>query len=206
MPPPKLVAGKVHVGCGPVALPGWLNVDNQPYPAVDQLLDVTKEWPFEDVKYIFAEHFIEHLSYQQAVAFLRECRRALRDDGILRLSTPNLDWVWLTHYAFPAGDGVSAIDACFNLNRAFHGWGHQFLYNEQTLAATLHEAGFSTAITQNYGESRDPELHGLEHHDRSPDLGSVSHILIMEASGRGGVFPEEAARMRGEFLRDVVVR
>src|SRR5688572_1785254 len=84
---------KLHLGCGPLALPGWLNIDNEPYAGVDRVLDVTAGLPFEDVQFIFAEHFIEHLSFDASTALMRECRRVLREDGVLRLSTPNLDWV-----------------------------------------------------------------------------------------------------------------
>ena len=89
---------KLHVGCGQVALPGWVNIDNQPLRGVDRVLDVTQGLPFRDVSFIFAEHFIEHLSWEDGLKFLKECRRALSDGGVLRLSTPKLDWVWATHY------------------------------------------------------------------------------------------------------------
>src|SRR5438046_4862528 len=129
---------KLHIGCGPQILRGWINVDNAEYPGVDRIHDVTQGLPFEDVSHIFAEHFIEHLPYPDALALMRECRRVLRDDGVLRLSTPNLDWVWFTHYK-PLGqmNDQEEVQACFALNRAFRGWGHQFLYNERALQATL---------------------------------------------------------------------
>src|SRR5688500_20406672 len=76
---------KLHLGSGPQRLEGWLNVDNLPYPGVDRVLDVTAGLPFEDVQFIFAEHFIEHLQFDAAVALMRECRRVLRDEGVLRL-------------------------------------------------------------------------------------------------------------------------
>src|SRR5437763_790574 len=132
----------LHLGCGKQHLDGWINVDNQPLDGVDRILDVTLGLPFEDVAFIFAEHFIEHLAYDDAAALLRECRRVLRDDGVLRLSTPNLDWVWASHYRRPL-DGDDAIAGCFALNGAFRGWGHQFLYNFTTLRATLLDAGFA---------------------------------------------------------------
>src|SRR5437016_2706603 len=115
---------RLHIGCGPLRLDGWINVDNQTYPGVDQVLDVTQGLPFDDLSFIFAEHFIEHLAYASALALMRECRRVLRDDGVLRLSTPNLDWVWITHYKLDVDDPLK-VQACFALNRAFHGWGHQ---------------------------------------------------------------------------------
>ncbi|HEY0143627.1 MAG TPA: methyltransferase domain-containing protein [Thermoanaerobaculia bacterium] len=195
---------KLHLGCGPVVLPGWVNIDNQPYPGIDQVLDVTQGLPFENARFVFAEHFIEHIPYPVAVNLLRECRRVLSDDGVLRLSTPNLDWVWATHYRLGMTEQESN-DACFYMNRAFRGWGHQFLYNETTLRATLNEAGFSQIVRVEYGQSTHPELQNLERHEKSLDYGSLSHILIVEASGRGGAMPESYTKARDEFLRDLGV-
>jgi len=62
------------------------------------------------------------------------------------------------------------------LNRAFHGWGHQFLYNE-TLRASLLDAGFADIARCAFGESAHPALGGLERHEQSLDYGSLSHIL-----------------------------
>lgn len=196
---------KLHIGSGPQILEGWINIDNVEYPGVDRVLDVTAGLPFEDASFIFAEHFIEHLAYSDAHALLRECRRALRDDGVLRLSTPNLDWVWTTHYRLGLTE-PEEVQACFMLNRAFRGWGHQFLYNERTLRATLLDAGFANVIRREYGESAHPELRGLERHEKSPDYGSLSHILIVEAFGGGGKAPNYLDQPRGEFLRDVSVK
>jgi predicted SAM-dependent methyltransferase len=196
---------KLHLGCGPLALPGWVNIDNQRYPGVDKVLDLRKGLPYKDVSFVFAEHFIEHLAYDDALKLMREARRVLRDDGVLRLSTPNLDWVWVTHYRLEAPEDQQ-VAACFYLNRAFHGWGHQFLYNERTLAATLRDAGFANVKRVQYGESEHAELRGLERHEKSTDYGELSHILIVEAWGRGGAAPAYLDGPRGEFRRDVNVR
>lgn len=195
---------RLHLGSGPHDLDGWINVDNQPYPGVDRVLDVVREFPFDDVSLVFAEHFIEHLDYREALRLLRDCRRALRDDGVLRLSTPNLDWVWASHYRRVLDDDEQIL-GCFALNRAFRAWGHQFLYNFGTLAATLRDAGFASVIRCEYGESAHPELRGLEAHERNPDFDGFSHILIVEASGRGGTPPAYLDPPRAEYLRDVDV-
>jgi SAM-dependent methyltransferase len=189
----------VHIGSGPAALPGWLNVDRHRYPGVDMTLDVRNGLPFRDVRFVFAEHFIEHLNLHEAMYFLRECRRVLRDEGILRVSTPNLDWVWATHYAF-SDDAATAIDCCFKINRGFHAWGHQFLYNEPTLTALLHDAGFARVRQCGYGSSEYPELRGLERHERDEDHDGLSDLVILEASGTGGIPPPQLSRPRGEFL------
>ena len=196
---------KLHLGCGPLALQGWINIDNAPYPGVDRVLDVTEGLPFEDVQFIFAEHFIEHLAFDSAAALMRECRRVLCEDGVLRLSTPNLDWVWASHYK-KVMTQEEAVLACFAINRAFRGWGHQFLYNETTLRSLLLGAGFANVVRREYGESEHPELRGIERHEWQPDFDGFSHILIVEASGRGGEAPEYLKGPQEMFVRDAGVR
>jgi len=47
------------------------------------------------------------------------------------------------------------------------------------------------------GESAHAELRGLECHEKSPDYGGLSHILIVEATGRGGKAAEHVEQPRG---------
>ncbi len=175
---------RLHIGCGQQSIPGWINIDNQGLPGVDQVLDVRKGLPFADVASVYAEHFLEHLGLEDGLAFLAECRRVLRPDGILRLSTPNLDWVLLTHYRGPQATDDEAREDAFRLNRAFHGWGHQFLYNRATLASALKAAGFARATFCRYGESDVAELKGLERHETWVDTPELPHVLIVEGSGQ----------------------
>jgi predicted SAM-dependent methyltransferase len=200
-------AERLHIGSGDVRLPGWVNIDNRKYEGVDRVLDVTYGLPFRDVRFIFAEHFIEHLHYNDAMYFLRECRRVLRDDGVLRLSTPNLDWVYASHYLKAELTNEHQILGAFMMNRAFRGWGHHFLYNFGALQATLRDAGFETVTRTAYGESSHAELRGLERHETNEDFEGISHILIVEASGRSSS-PGDAQFTESKtwYLRDVNVR
>jgi predicted SAM-dependent methyltransferase len=174
---------KLHIGSGPQILKGWTNVDLEYHPGVDHVLDVRDGLPFDAVAYMYAEHFIEHLTHDEGMRFLAECRSALRPSGVLRLSTPNLDWVWSTQYHRPAEDPVRD---CFAINKSFRGWGHQFLYNLETLTAALHDAGFAEVRAFRYGESETPLLAGLEQHERSEDTTDLPHVIIVEASGGKG--------------------
>ena len=177
---------RLHVGCGQQAFQGWINIDNQALPGVDRVLDVRKGLPFHGAVAIYAEHFLEHIGFDDALRFLKECRRVLADDGVLRLSTPNLDWVWRTHYtSIDAGSTHERLRDCFQLNQAFHGWGHQFLYNGTLLQAALKSVGFANVVFHRYGESEIPELQGIERHEKSADTPDLPHVLIVEASGRG---------------------
>lgn len=189
-------AERVHVGCGREALAGWVNVDIVAYPEVDVVCDIRRGLPFTDVEYIYAEHFVEHFSFDEVMRFFKACRRALRDSGVLRVSTPNLDWVMATQYTATSSDpSPQRIASCFAINKAFRGWGHQFLFNVPTLAAALQAAGFASITFHVYGQSGDPALSNLERHERSTDTRELPHVIIAEARGisAGGPDPLGAA-------------
>jgi predicted SAM-dependent methyltransferase len=171
---------KLHIGSGPVVLPEWTNVDLEYHPGVHHVIDVRDGLPFDAVELIYAEHFIEHLTHDEGIRFLAECRDALSPSGVLRLSTPNLDWVWSTQYHRPSDD---AVRDCFAINKSFRGWGHQFLYNVETLTAALRDVGFAEVCVCRYGESERAALKNLERHERSLDTAELPHVIILEASG-----------------------
>jgi hypothetical protein len=78
---------------------------------------------------------------------------------------------------------------CFEINKAFHGWGHRFLFNEQMLEAALRSAGFARVVFCRYGESAVAYLRDLERHEKSLDSPELPHVLIAEASGQGEPAP-----------------
>lgn len=171
---------KLHIGSGNERLPGWINIDLLPLPGVDVVADVTAGLHFSDVEAIFAEHFLEHLRLDKAIDFLVESHRVLRPGSWLRLSTPNLDWVWRTQYDLHAQpDGK--IDFALRLNRGFHGWGHRFLWNREFLERALLAAGFDELTWCRYGESPRPHFRGLERHETYGDSPDMPHVLIVEA-------------------------
>ena len=188
---------KLHIGAGHARLEGWVNLDIQALPGVDVVADVTKGLKFKNVEAIFAEHFLEHLRVDHAINFLAESHRVLGEDGWLRLSTPNLDWVWSTHYRIDA-DPETKRNNAVALNRAFHGWQHQFLWNREILGEALAACGFDSVRWCRYGESELPVFQGLERHVTYIDVPELPHVIIAEAH-KGPPQPE-----RLQTLRDVM--
>ena len=199
VPPALSRPVRLHIGCGENSYRGWVNIDREALRGVDYVLDVRRGLPFENVAAIYAEHFLEHLSLEEGLAFLRECRRVLSPEGVLRVSTPNLDWVLLTHYHYGqwASDKEADLD-CVRINRAFHGWGHQFLYNRQMLTSVLRASGFPRISFHRYGESSLPEMRGLERHETWEDTPDLPHVLVAEASGQS----ETEEGLSRELLRE----
>lgn len=173
---------KVHVGCGPKnLLKGWCNVDIRTFPGVDEVMDVTKSWPWSNIDYVYGEHFLEHLSLEGAISFLESAGNSLKTGGKIRLSTPSLEWVMTTHFTFRDSDAES-FNETLKTNRAFYGWGHQFLYTKTMLVQILNSMGYSDITFYGYGESSDPNLQGLERHGGYSVSNGFPSVWIIEAS------------------------
>ncbi|MBK5552224.1 methyltransferase domain-containing protein [Pseudomonas sp. TH03] len=157
---------KLHLGCGSIQFPGWVNIDLDS-PTADLLLDLTEPLPFADgsVSHIFNEHFIEHVSREQAVAFLKECHRVLVPGGAIRITTPNLRFLtfsYLSNTTDEWGDLWQPNSRCQMMNEGMRSWGHQFVYDAEELVRVLGEAGFKSVVFQPYRESSDEVFAGLE--------------------------------------------
>ena len=158
---------KLHLGCGSHRLDGWVNLDIDS-PLADVRADLRQPLPFQDgqVALIFCEHFHEHITRDEALGFLGECRRVLEPGGRLRLSTPDLRWV-VAHYVAGHLDEWADVDwtprtPCQLMNEGMRSWGHQFLYDRDELTTLLHQAGFAAVETQPHRQSAHPDLAGLE--------------------------------------------
>jgi hypothetical protein len=164
----------------------WWNVDIRSFKGIDEVADVTATWPWTSLDYVYGEHFLEHLPLDGAVAFLGQALARLRPGGRIRLSTPGLEWVWQTHLR-PGGSDEQVVADTYRANRAFHGWGHEFLYSRPFLERLLGRQGFVDVTFHAYGESDDPALRGLERHG-----------TYQVADGWPNVWNVEAARPTGD--------
>jgi len=123
---------------------GWINGD---MIAGNIYLNAARRLPLPDntLDVIFTEQFIEHLSQQDALNFLREAWRVLKPGGIIRQSTPDLgkligvyedrhDEVSLSKVVsrhlrnHRQGVCYTKANGCQFLNDLFRLWGHQALH------------------------------------------------------------------------------
>ena len=178
----KAPVAKLQIGSGHNLLKGWLNTTLYPIEPGAVFLDARRPFPMpaESLDYIFSEHVIEHLEFDEAARMLGECNRALKCGGRIRIATPDLKQI-IALYAQPAGEEqeryIRWIMATFRpqfgefspahaINQSFHGWRHKFIYDDLTLTKALEDAGFQNILRVEPGLSDDAHLRGLEQHGR----------------------------------------
>lgn len=171
----------LNCGCGRMLRPGCLNVDR--IPMVDapgrssepgkllrahlggQVLyylqhDLTQAFPVASHAFSwgFSEHFIEHVSPEQAVDWLREMRRLIAPGGLLRVTTPDLK-KYIEGYSDPEGrffklhtermeaftgnKGSVPQRRAWMVNQIFRFFKHQWIYDYEEIVHAASLAGFA---------------------------------------------------------------
>lgn len=161
----------LNVGAGPFGKPsGWVNIDIFQMPNISFTYDCRRKMPFRSntVARIRCEHVFEHLTMHDEVPdFLRECKRVLKDNGVLRIVVPDVEKFIKAYYTKDEelwkemGFEVpkDAPTPMFLLNHVFRQDGeHKFAYDYETLAYVVKKAGFKEIIRQDWGVSIDEEL------------------------------------------------
>jgi SAM-dependent methyltransferase len=175
---------KLQIGAGYNMLDGWLNADFNPYTrqAGQLYLNATRRSPFPDASfdYVFSEHMIEHIWWPDGQTMLKESHRILKPGGKIRISTPNL--ASITSLLDPPRTPIKeqylklstdkhiphaiGYRPGFVISNFFWDFGHFFVYDAETLELALRTAGFTDIRRWQPMQSDDPNLTGIESHQK----------------------------------------
>lgn len=195
----KSKTAKLHIGAGPNQLREWLNTDLTPRTENAIFLDATEPFPFQNATfdYIYTEHLIEHISYSEGQEMLKECFRILKPGGKLRIATPDFDVFmglgcegkneeqarYIEWYRQKYLQQLDVRPDIYIINSIFHNWGHQFVYDKDSLERSMTKAGFKKVTRCLPGKSDDSVFFGIEHHGKA--IGSESanrfETMVLEA-------------------------
>jgi len=149
---------RLHLGCGAIDYPGFVNIDGIDYRHVHYVQSLTKLTRFKDasVTFIYSSHTLEHFPRSQTVSILQEWCRVLIPGGKLCVSVPDFDCILDIYHG--CGD-----DANFILPPLFGGQDYPFnfhhtTFNKKSLTLTLKNAGFSQVDSWVHGSDK---LHSL---------------------------------------------
>ena len=84
---------KLHLGCGKRFIPGFVHIDIGDFPHIDHRASIDALPMIGDgqADLIYCSHAFEYFDRQRALEVLREWRRVLKTDGILRLAVPDFE-------------------------------------------------------------------------------------------------------------------
>ena len=191
---------KINVGCGSDTIRGWVNLGlysdlDIPYGTTKIIkgalvlnFDATEDLPVgeETVKYIYASHFIEHLSFIEGISVLERFYKIMKKGGVIRLATPDLE-LWIKNYYENNADFFGKYK---NLCLTAEGrtlvktkgeifmsqvcnWGHKWNYDFESMKHILEKIGFSQVAKKRVFESFIPDIKEIEPNEESRILESL---------------------------------
>jgi predicted SAM-dependent methyltransferase len=195
-----------HVGCGSILAKGFLNIDDVPldlkYDFKENYFYEVKEFPGAFIlKYdlshgipahhgslqrIYHSHFLEHLTRDQGVKFLKDCYYSLEDGGTMRFALPDFR-LWCENYIKGQGDFFSWYRTNYLPDDEYHfhthaqiftgmlyNHGHQMAYDFESISLLLTKVGFRDINLGVWGDSMFfEELELLEAQDSQRKLESL---------------------------------
>ena len=128
-------------------------------------IDAVKKFPLpsKSVEVLYSSHMLEHLDREEVLLFLKEARRVIASNGILRLAVPDIEKKikqYINH-----GDADIFLEStrmCVSRPRTLverikillvgtrH---HQWMYDSKSLTKLLLIAGFNNPVVLNPGET-----------------------------------------------------
>jgi predicted SAM-dependent methyltransferase len=188
---------KLEIGAGGNRKHGWLTTDL--VGGRDCLaMDATQRFPFDNAvfDYVYSEHMIEHVPLVGGRAMLKECCRVMAPGAIIRIVTPSLDFLfdvydnrnervmryidWSTRMFVPDEKPRGSVV----INNFVRAWGHQFIYDAETLEDTMREAGFVNICYPDIMYSLHAPLDKLEDVGRLPPGFLELESMILEGTKR----------------------
>lgn len=148
----------VHLGCGSIAVPGFINMDARRMSHIHFIVRGVAEIKFlpeASIDFLYLSHVLEHVPHQYVPATIAQFHRVLRPGGRCRISVPDFD-LMLDVYR-ESGRNVDHIVQPLMGGQDYPQNFHYAVFNGELLTRLLEEAGFSRVVRWNPATS--------DHHD-----------------------------------------
>ena len=154
---------RLHWGCGSWRPPGWINSDSKEGPGIDISCDIRDGLPLDtgSMDYVVSIHALPEVPYPDQAPVLRELRRVLKPDGVLRLGLPDLDRTIQAYlredraYFQVPDEEARSLGAKFIVHLIWYGYSRTF-FTHDFIEELLLKAGFSRVDRCYYGETHSP--------------------------------------------------
>jgi len=148
----------LHIGCGEINSPEFINLDARPMPhvhIVSKHIFQLRMIPDACLDMVYMSHVLEHVPRGQVLQTIKVMARVLKPDGILRISVPDFDHI--VHLYQASGNDINAIAPALMGGQNYPFNFHYAVFNQAYLTALLEKGGFHKIAVWN--------PHHCEHHD-----------------------------------------
>lgn len=150
---------KLHLGCGKRNFgSSWIHIDGGDHQHLYSK-DITK-LPFDDnsIDLIYASHVIAYFDREEIISLLNEWKRVLKNDGILRLATPDFsEMIRLYHNkVITLKDIIGPLYGKMKMGNSIIY--HKTTYDFESLKEILKELGFKNINRYNWKQTEHSEF------------------------------------------------
>jgi len=137
----------VHIGCGELNDPRYINIDARSMPHVHYVSQSLKldQFPPDSIDLIYACHVLEHVSHRKLFLTLSNWFGRLKKNGLLRLSVPDFDSIIKIYR--DEKENIDAIKFPLMGGQEYSFNFHSAVFNHTYLNQLLQRCGFSMIKT-----------------------------------------------------------
>jgi predicted SAM-dependent methyltransferase len=143
---------KLHLGCGNRDFgPEWVNIDKDAahphvvYNNVTKLLQ-----PDDSCSLVYASHLLEYFDREEAIDVLKEWRRVLEPEGVLRLAVPDFE---IMSRLYSKGHSLNTfLGPMYGKMGSFPIY-HKTVYDFMSLKSILYAIGFKNVVRYDWKDT-----------------------------------------------------
>ena len=150
---------KLNLGCGKRDFGSdWIHIDGADYPHIDSQNIESLDYRDKSVDFIYASHVIEYFDRKEVLPVLKEWKRVLRIDGVLRIAVPDF-YQMAKLYLVDSYDLEKFLGPLYGkmvmLKKTIY---HKTVYDFNDLKELLEVVGFRNVNKYNWRETEHSEF------------------------------------------------
>ena len=150
---------KLNLGCGKRDFGSdWIHIDGADYPHIDSQNIESLDYRDKSVDLIYASHVIEYFDRKEVLSVLKEWKRVLRIDGVLRIAVPDF-YQMAKLYLVDSYDLEKFLGPLYGkmvmLKKTIY---HKTVYDFNDLKELLEEVGFRNVKKYDWRETEHSEF------------------------------------------------
>jgi autotransporter strand-loop-strand O-heptosyltransferase len=131
---------RLNIGSGMNNQEGYVNVDKYHKDADLKADGNNLDYEDNSITEVLSEHMLEHVSHIDTDSYLKEWHRVLKQQGVLRLNLPDLEWC-MSEWSNPNNETFLSLHRLFGSQHE-DGQVHYTGFTEDTIRTDLVNAGF----------------------------------------------------------------